>query len=81
MKGWRGLNPRSARLKVAAEFFELTDRKPDVDVDVWISAALGGCSESMDILVDRCKADAKITAQVIDKLLDAGVVKNIQMYP
>lgn len=81
MKGWRGLNTRSARLAVAAEFFELKDRKPGVDVDVWISAAFGGDKEAMDTLVDRCKADCKITSDVTDRLLDTGVVKNIQCYP
>ena len=81
MKGWRGLNTRSAKLAVAAEFFELKNRKPGVDVDVWISAAFGGNTEAMDILVDRCKADCKITSDVTDKLLDTGVVKNIQTYP
>lgn len=81
MAGWRGLSPRSAKLAVAAEFFELKDRKPSVDVDVWIDAALGGDKGAMDELVDRCKADTKITAEVIQRLVSLGVVKNIQSYP
>ena len=34
-KGWRGLNTRSSKMKVMAEFFDV-ERKMDVDVDVWI---------------------------------------------
>lgn len=81
MAGWRGLSPRSAKLSVAAEFFSLKDRKPSVDVDVWIDAAFGGDVKAMDELVDRCKADTKITAEVIERLIKLGVVKNIQSYP
>ncbi len=81
LKGWRGLNPRSSSLRVAAEFFDLKDRKPQVDVDVWIDAAYGGDRKAMDELVDRCKADVKITKEVCEKILATGLVKNIQMYP
>jgi hypothetical protein len=81
MAGWRGLSPRSAKLGVAAEFFNLPNRKPSVDVDVWINAAMGGDTKAMDELVERCKADTKITAQVTERLLDLGVVRNIQSYP
>lgn len=81
MKGWRGLSPRSAKLKVAAEFFDLKERKPDVDVDVWINAAYGGDRAAMDELVERCKADVRLTWKVTDYLLRARIVKNIQMYP
>ena len=81
MKGWRGLKTRSAKLAVAAEYFNLKNRKPSVDVDVWISAAFGGDKRAMDELVDRCKADCKITHEVTEKLFDAGMVRNIQRYP
>lgn len=81
MKGWRGIKPRSASLKVAAEFFDLPERKPDVDVDVWINAAYGGQKKAMDELVERCKADVRLTQGATEALLDSGVVKNIQTYP
>ena len=80
MKGWRGLMPRNGKLATAAEFFDLPERKPSVDVDVWAEAMMGS-KEAMDELVDRCKADAKITSQVIDELFKLGVVTNIQKYP
>jgi len=80
-KGWRGIKPRSAKMAVMAEFFNLPERKPGVDVDVWIDAALGGDSAAMDILVDRCESDVRITAQLAAKILDAGLIKNIQIYP
>lgn len=81
LKGWRGLSPRSAKLKVAAEFFDLNERKPDVDVDVWINAAYGGDTSAMDELVDRCKADCRLTYKVTMALLRARIIKNIQTYP
>lgn len=78
-KGWRGLNARSAKMKVMAEFFDL-ERKPDVDVDVWISASSGDRA-SMDILVKRCEADVRITQQLTERILDTRLVKNITSYP
>ena len=81
MAGWRGLGPRNAKLATAAEFFDLKDRKPSVDVDIWINAAFGGDRDAMDTLVSRCKADTKITAEVIERLLNLGIVANIQSYP
>lgn len=80
-KGWRGLSPRSAKMKVMAEFFELPERKPDIDVDVWIEAALGGDKKAMDVLVERCEADVRITKELTEKILNTGLVKNIQTYP
>ena len=80
-KGWRGLGARSAKMKVMAEFFDLPERKPDVDVDVWIDAALGGDKKAMDELVERCEADVRITKDLTERILDTGLVKNIQTYP
>lgn len=80
-KGWRGLKPRSAKMAVMAEFFDLPERKPGVDVDVWIEAATGGDSKAMNILVERCEADVRITHQLTEKLLRTGLIKNIGTYP
>lgn len=80
-KGWRGIKARSAKMAVMAEFFNLPERKPGVDVDVWIDAALGGDKQAMDMLVERCEADVRITYQLTNKLLDTGLIKNIQSYP
>jgi uncharacterized protein YprB with RNaseH-like and TPR domain len=78
-KGWRGLKPRSSKLKVVAEFLEL-EPKPDVPVEVWVNAQ-GGDKEAIDILVDRCEADTRITKEVAEFALRAGLVRNIQRYP
>ena len=79
-KGWRGLKPRSAKMAVMAEFFGLSERKPSVDIDVWIDAALGGDKVAMDELVERCEADVRITRAITEKLLDAELVTNIGTY-
>jgi len=78
-KGWRGLKPRSCKLKVVAEFLDL-ESKPDVPVEVWANAQ-GGDPEAIDILVDRCEADVRITHEVAMFALRAGLVRNIQRYP
>jgi hypothetical protein len=65
---------------VAAEFFKIKDRKMNVDVEVWIEAALGGNKKAMDILVDRCESDVLITKEVTDKIFALGLVKNIGTY-
>ena len=80
-KGWRGLKPRSAKMAVMSEFFNLGERKPGVDVDVWIDAAHAGDKAAMDILVERCEADVRITHELTIKLLDTGLIKSIQSYP
>ena len=80
-KGWRGLNARSAKMAVMAEFFDLPERKPGVDIDVWIDAALGGDKKAMNELVERCEADVRITSQLAGKILDTGLIKNLSFYP
>ena len=80
-KGWRGLKPRSAKMAVMSEFFNLPERKPGVDVDIWIDAAQGGDKAAMDELVERCEADVRITYALTLKLLDTGMIKSINSYP
>lgn len=79
-KGWRGVKPKSSKLKDAAVFFDLDDRKPEVEPQTWI-AARSGDRDAMDEVVERCEADASLTRSVVEKLLDAHVVANIQRYP
>ena len=79
MKGWRGLKPQSSKLKHVAEFFGL-EPKPTVEPDIWLKAR-GGAKKAMDIVVDRCEADVRITRDVTEKILDLGLAKNIQRYP
>lgn len=78
-RGWHGLKPRSSKLKVVAEFYQLGERKMDVDIQVWRSAAVGD-KEAMDILVDRCESDVRVTAEVIAKTFRNGFVKCISRY-
>lgn len=79
-RSWRGLKPRNSKMSTVAEFYDLDDRKPSVDVEVWRRAATGD-KESMDELVDRCEADVRITAKLVEKTLDNNLMKSIQRYP
>lgn len=78
-RGWRGLKTKTSKLKHVAEFFGF-EPKPEVHADTWLQAR-GGSKEAMDIVVDRCKADVRITYQCVEKAIDLGLVKNIQRYP
>lgn len=79
-KGWRGIRAKSASLKSVAAFFGLEEAKMEVDAQTWI-AARAGEKKAMDIAVQRCESDVRLTRQVTERLLDAGLVKNIQQYP
>lgn len=79
MKGWRGLKPKTAKLRDVAEYFKL-EQKPDVAPEVWLKAR-GGSKTAMNEVVARCEADVRITRAVIEKILDLGLAKNIQRYP
>lgn len=78
-RGWRGLKPRSSKMAVVAEFYDI-ERKQDVDVSVWADA-MAGDTEAMDILVDRCESDVRITSELMMKAFEAGLIKTIQCYP
>ena len=79
-KGWRGIKPNGASLAAVAEFFGLEESKMKVDADTWIKARHGN-RKAMDIIVERCESDVRLTQEVTERLLDADVVKNIQTYP
>ena len=79
-KGWRGIRPNGSSLKAVAEFFGLEESKLKVDADIWIKARTGN-RKAMDIIVERCESDVRLTQEVTERLLDADVVKNIQTYP
>ncbi|MEK0326396.1 MAG: hypothetical protein QQN63_11900, partial [Nitrosopumilus sp.] len=79
-KGWRGIKPNGASLAAVAEFFGLEESKMKVDADTWIKARTGN-RKAMDIIVERCESDVRLTQEVTERLLDADVVKNIQTYP
>jgi uncharacterized protein YprB with RNaseH-like and TPR domain len=79
-RGWRGIKPMSSKLKHVAVFFDLAERKPDVEPQVWI-AARAGDKDAMDTAAERCEADVRLTVACIERLLEARMFKNIGMYP
>jgi len=82
-KGFHGLKLRSSRMKVVAEFLKI-ERKQDVDIDVWkkcLVLAAQGDSEKMDIIVDRCESDVRITAKIAEWCWNNGKPKAFQRYP
>lgn len=79
-KGWRGLKAKNAKLASVAEFFGLDERKMAVDPETWEEARVGE-RDAMDVIVDRCESDVRLTREVIERLLDAELVANIQRYP
>lgn len=79
-KGWRGLKAKNAKLESVAEFFGLDERKMAVDPETWEEARVGE-REAMDIIVERCESDVRLTREVTERLLDNELVANIQRYP
>lgn len=78
-RGWHGIKPRSSRLSTVAEFYNLAERKMDVDIEVWVRAQ-GGDTEAMDILSERCESDVRLLAEITARTFDQGLVKNIGRY-
>jgi uncharacterized protein YprB with RNaseH-like and TPR domain len=78
-KGWRGLKLGSSKMKTVAEELGL-QRKPDVESTTWMGARAGRKKE-MDIVVDRCEADVRITRQITERALEMGLMRNIGVYP
>jgi uncharacterized protein YprB with RNaseH-like and TPR domain len=68
MAGWRGLKPRNAKLSTAAEFFNLPERKDDLDVSVWAEAGAGKPG-AINRLAERCESDVRLLYQIYWKLL------------
>lgn len=77
-KGWRGLKPRSSKMKHVTEFFGF-EQKPDVPAEVWLRARQGN-KKAMDEICERCEADVRITKQLAEKTLELGLTKNISRY-
>jgi uncharacterized protein YprB with RNaseH-like and TPR domain len=79
-RGWRGANFRSSKMKVVAKVLGLEETKQEVPDEVWINARHGD-KGSLDILVDRCESDVRITMDIIVHALSNRLMKNIQTYP
>ena len=67
-RGWHGIKPRNAKLSTVAEFFNLEERKMDVDVEIWARASRGD-KRSINILVHRCESDVRLLEQIYWKML------------
>lgn len=79
-RGWRGLKIGSSSMKNVAAFFGLDEQKMDVPKEVWVAA--NACDlEALDILIDRCESDVRVTARLLKKALELKLIKNIQSYP
>lgn len=79
-RGWRGLKIGSSSMKNVASFFGLDEQKMDVPKDVWVAANAGDL-EALEILVERCESDVRVTAKLLKKALELRLVKNVQSYP
>jgi hypothetical protein len=79
-RGWRGMKPRSSKMKVVAKVFDLGEEKQDVPDETWIDARHGD-KDAMDIIVDRCESDVRITMNALVHCLDNDLIKNVQSYP
>ena len=79
-RGWRGVGLRSSKMKVVAKFLGLDEVKMDVDDEIWVAARTGD-KAALDIVVDRCESDCRVTMDIIVHALDNRLMKNIQTYP
>lgn len=79
-KGWRGIKAAKGSLANMAKFFKLEESKLVVDEEVWSAAKLGN-TDALDTIVERCESDVRLTRGVTEKLLGAGLIRNIQSYP
>lgn len=77
-KGWRGLKPKSSKMKHVSEFFGF-EQKPEVSAETWLKAR-GGNKKAIDEVVERCEADVRITRQIAEKTLELNLLKNITQY-
>jgi uncharacterized protein YprB with RNaseH-like and TPR domain len=85
-RGWRGLSMRSSSMKVVAKVLGLEENKMEVHDDVWQAAhdeVFGSPDHkaAMDIIVDRCESDCRVTLRILKHCLANKLMKNIQTYP
>ena len=85
-KGWRGLRFRSSSMKVVAKVLGLAEQKMDVPDEIWQAAqkeTIGtpAHTEAMDMIVDRCESDVRVTLTIMKHALSHRLMKSIQSYP
>lgn len=79
-RGWHGLKPRNSKLSTVAEFWDLPERKDDLDVKYW-SKAMAGHEPSLRRLEERCESDCRLTHQIYEETLDFdGMISKIKRY-
>jgi len=79
-RGWHGIKPRNSKLATVAEFWNLDDRKQQVDGQVWVKAQ-GGNKDALNTLASRCESDAILLAKIVNRTFEADLVNNIGRYP
>jgi uncharacterized protein YprB with RNaseH-like and TPR domain len=85
-KGWRGMKFRSSSMATVAKVLGLEEKKMVVSDEVWQAAhnekiGTPAHKEAMDIIVDRCESDVRVTLNIIKHCLDNRLMKSIQSYP
>lgn len=85
-RGWRGLSIRSSSMKVVAKVLGLEENKMEVHDDIWQAAhdeVFGSPNHraAMDIIVDRCESDCRVTLGILKHCLANKLMKNILTYP
>jgi uncharacterized protein YprB with RNaseH-like and TPR domain len=78
-KGWRGVKLSGSSMKTVARYLGI-EQKMDVNPAVWVEAKAGD-REAIDIIVDRCESDVRITMEIYMHSLTNGLMKNIGWYP
>ena len=78
-KGWHGVKPGRASLEAVGDFYGVSERKYKVDKETWTQVSIGD-PNAMEIIVDRCKSDVLLLAQVTQQVFEADLVKNITRY-
>ena len=78
-KGWRGVKLSGSSMKVVARYLGI-EQKMEVHPEVWV-AARAGDTDALDIIVDRCESDVRITMDIYMHSLTNGLMKTIGWYP
>lgn len=79
-KGWRGVKALNSSLASTARLLGIREKKQVVDPETWADARHGD-PKAMKIVRERCASDVVLTRNVIEKLINAGLVANIRSYP
>lgn len=63
----KSLATHSKRLDSVAKFFEFDNQKTPLEPKLWVAAA-GGCSVSLDSIVEHCIADVLVLEEAFEKM-------------